>query len=147
MPRPRKLRRIQQMPHHRLFIPENWQGQQEMILKLEELEALRLKDMENLNQEECAEKMNVSRQTLQLILDEARKKVTEALVNGKAIRVEGGNYTLNICEFKCNGCGKRYKQAYEKVNRTCSHCGSKQTKCLEEDTFCDKVCKEEKEDE
>ena len=49
-------------------------GSEEIILKVEELEAMRLKDIEGLNQEQCAERMNISRQTFQLIIDEARRK-------------------------------------------------------------------------
>jgi hypothetical protein len=62
------------------------------ILTIEELEALRLVDLEDLKQEEAAAMMGVSRKTLWNDLQRARKKVTNALVQGKTIRIQGGNY-------------------------------------------------------
>ncbi len=66
----------------------------DVVLNVEELEAIRLKDLEGLEQEECANKMKISRGTFQRILSSAKKKIADALVNGKAIRVEGGNYKM-----------------------------------------------------
>lgn len=65
-----------------------------VCLLVEELEAIRLKDYVGLEQEECAQKMQVSRPTFQRILMEARKKVVEALINGKELHIEGGDYCL-----------------------------------------------------
>jgi predicted DNA-binding protein (UPF0251 family) len=67
---------------------------EEVCLSVEELEAIRLKDIEDLEQEQCAEKMNISRTTFARILDTARKKMAEALINGKAIRIEGGHFEV-----------------------------------------------------
>jgi len=61
---------------------------------VEELEALRLVDLEDLTQEEAAARMGVSRKTLWNDLQRARKKVINALVNGYEIRIEGGDYIL-----------------------------------------------------
>lgn len=65
-----------------------------VIITLEELEALRLVDLEGLEQAEAAAEMGVSRKTLWIDLKSARAKVAEALVNGRAIRIEGGNYAV-----------------------------------------------------
>ena len=65
---------------------------EENSLTIEELEALRLADKEGCYQEEAAEQMGVSRQTFQRILKQARQKVTDALVNGKAVHISGGKY-------------------------------------------------------
>jgi len=65
-----------------------------IILTIEELEALRLVDLEDLTQEEAAAQMGVSRKTLWNDLQSARKKISMALVNGYAIRILGGSYTL-----------------------------------------------------
>ena len=67
---------------------------QTTILTIEELEALRLVDLEDLTQEEAAARMGVSRKTLWNDLQRARKKVASALVNGHAIRIQGGDYIL-----------------------------------------------------
>jgi predicted DNA-binding protein (UPF0251 family) len=60
---------------------------EEVDLNLDELEALRLCDFKNLEQEEAAKKMKISQSTLQRILTSARKKVAEALTSGKAIKI------------------------------------------------------------
>jgi predicted DNA-binding protein (UPF0251 family) len=59
-------------------------------LTVDELEAIRLADLEGLYQEAAAEQMNVSRQTFGRILEAAHRKVADALVNGKALSIEGG---------------------------------------------------------
>jgi predicted DNA-binding protein (UPF0251 family) len=67
---------------------------EEIILKIEEAEALRLKDLLGLEQVDCAEEMGVSRTTFQRILVEARQKVADALINSKMLVLDGGNYEL-----------------------------------------------------
>jgi predicted DNA-binding protein (UPF0251 family) len=74
---------------------------QEVNLLVEEAEAIRLKDLEELEQEECAAKMSISRTTFSRILDSARKKVADSLLNGKAIRIQGGNYEMAENRFRC----------------------------------------------
>ncbi len=66
----------------------------EVSLQLDELEALRLKDLKGLDQVDCAKEMGISQSTFQRILTAARAKVTEALIHGKAIRIEGGPVAL-----------------------------------------------------
>ena len=73
----------------------------EANLLVEEAEAIRLKDLEGLEQEECAQKMNISRTTFSRILDSARQKIADALLNGKAIRIEGGNFEMAVRRFRC----------------------------------------------
>jgi len=88
MARPVKWRKIGQIPQVLNFIPaEQHQAQRTNILKLEELEAIRLKDLEGLDQVDCAREMGVSRPTFQRILLSAREKVADSLVNGKAIQI------------------------------------------------------------
>ena len=96
MPRPYKRRFVYNIPEFSYFKPAGigLRNLDEVILTVEELEALRLKDLENLDQITCAEKMNISQPTFNRILNSARKKITDAIVNGKAIRIEGGYYTL-----------------------------------------------------
>ncbi|MFC1956808.1 DUF134 domain-containing protein, partial [Chloroflexota bacterium] len=61
----------------------------------------RLKDLEGLEQEQGAEKMNISRPTFQRVLSSARGKIADALLNGKAIRIEGGNFEMAPVRFRC----------------------------------------------
>jgi predicted DNA-binding protein (UPF0251 family) len=73
----------------------------EVRLSVDEAEALRLKDLEGLEQVEAAVKMGVSRPTFQRVLTAARKKVSDAILNGKAIRIEGGVFQLTGVEISC----------------------------------------------
>ena len=74
---------------------------QEVCLSIEEAEAIRLKDLEGLEQEQCAQSMRVSRGTFARILGSARQKMANAMFNGKAIRIEGGNFELARRDFRC----------------------------------------------
>ena len=98
MSRPKKCRCINCTPNTSYFKPKGIPIFQleEVSLSLDELEAIRLADYEGLYHEEAAEKMTVSRATFGRILNEARHKVAEAIVDGKALRIEtntdqGGN--------------------------------------------------------
>lgn len=103
MSRPFKCRRVVSMPGVTYFKPAGipLRSLEEIRLSVEEAEALRLKDLEGLEQEQGAEKMNVSRPTFQRILASARKKMADALLNGKAIRIEGGNFEIAHRRFRC----------------------------------------------
>jgi predicted DNA-binding protein (UPF0251 family) len=74
---------------------------EEVRLTVEEAEAIRLKDLEGLEQEEGAEKMNISRPTFQRVLASARQKMADALLSGKAMRIEGGNFEISPRRFRC----------------------------------------------
>ncbi|AFM43104.1 putative DNA-binding protein [Desulfosporosinus acidiphilus SJ4] len=135
MPRPVKWRRVEYIPENKMFAPCSkgkcpcLDGVQEVQLKIEELEAMRLKDMEELSQEECAVRMQISRQTFQNIIDEARKKVVRALLENKAITIGGGHYTKNVCYLKCSACGTEMMATYEERGLVCQHCGSDRVEC------------------
>jgi uncharacterized protein len=90
MPRPRRRRRIGFNPDTTYFKPAGIKKFELEIsnLTLEELEAVRLKDYEGLDQETSAERMNISQPTFHRLLLEARKKIADALVNGKALKIE-----------------------------------------------------------
>jgi predicted DNA-binding protein (UPF0251 family) len=97
MPRPPKCRRVAFLPNATYFKPAGipLRALEEVRLSVEEAEAVRLKDMEGLEQEQGAEKMNVSRPTFQRVLASGRQKIADALLNGKAIRIEGGNFEVS----------------------------------------------------
>ena len=101
--RPPRCRRVGFMPQVTHFKPAGipLRALQEVHLSLEEAEAIRLKDLEGLEQKQCAEKMNISRPTFQRVLASARQKIADALLNGKAIRIEGGNFELTMRRFRC----------------------------------------------
>jgi predicted DNA-binding protein (UPF0251 family) len=102
MPRPRKPRFVSGYPTLTAYIPQGVPISGELLLSVEELEAIRLSDFEGLDQEAAANLMEVSRQTYGRILAHARSIVSEALVTGKALRIEGGAY-----EFRGRGRRRR----------------------------------------
>ena len=101
--RPVKWRRVAFTPQVTYFKPAGMPMSilEEICLSVEEAEAIRLKDLEGLEQEECAERMNISRSTFHRVLGSARHKLADALLNGKAIRIGGGNFEMAVRRFRC----------------------------------------------
>lgn len=111
MPRPRKCRKVCCVPEKNCFGPLDGgvDNNSFIAMTLEEYETIRLIDYEGFTQEKCAEKMQVARTTVQAIYSEARNKLSKVLVEGKLLRITGGNYEL--CEgteffCECGGCHK-----------------------------------------
>lgn len=104
MARPQRRRRICAMPEHTAFIPENGAAG-EIVLSIDEYEALRLMDREGCTHEECAEIMQVSRTTATEIYASARRKIASAIVDGLKVLIEGGS--IQICDHK-EPCGRPF---------------------------------------
>ena len=96
MPRPVIERRLGTAPQQRFIKPAGKPARnlEEVLLGFDEAEALRLADLEGLYQEAAARSMGVSRQTFGRIVEIARRKVADAILNGKALRIEGGEVNL-----------------------------------------------------
>jgi len=94
MPRPKKTRFVSAYPTIAAFVPQGMPLSGEVCMSIEELEAIRLSDFENLDQETAAGMMEVSRHTFGRILADARNKIAEALVTGKVLKIAGGAYEL-----------------------------------------------------
>jgi predicted DNA-binding protein (UPF0251 family) len=111
MPRPRKHRRVWREPIPAIFKPVGvpLRRLEAITLLHEELEALRLTDLEERYQADAAEQMGVSRSTLQRIVTEARRKVTRALVEGAALHIEGGTIRVPTLRWQCDDCGHRWE--------------------------------------
>lgn len=93
--RPRKTRFIQKNPVTLQFSPRGRPGRPDEIqLTIDQIEAIRMSDQEGLTQAQASEIMKVSRPTFGRILREARKRVANALVNGKIIRISGGDVKI-----------------------------------------------------
>lgn len=124
MPRPSKCRRVEQMPGFTCFRPSGipLSEMAEMVLSVEELEAIRLRDLAGLEHEECAEKMSVSRPTFHRVLTAARQKIATALVNGAALIISGGNFKLSSHHLECRGCGHRWEGAICCRRTVCPSC-------------------------
>ncbi len=101
MARPTKCRRVCHYPKTLSFSPDGKDGDDAVILTVDEYEAIRLIDRENLSQEECALQLTVARTTVQKIYETARKKLAAALVMGLSLKIEGGDYRLCGGEESC----------------------------------------------
>jgi predicted DNA-binding protein (UPF0251 family) len=106
MARPRKWRNVCRLPEYKHFGPLNEDEKSEHIvaMSVDEFEAIRLIDLDGFTQEESAVQMNVARTTVQGIYQEARRKLADALVNGKEILIDGGDY--HLCDGRGGGCGR-----------------------------------------
>lgn len=125
MARPTSSRKICHPPLFDYFGPvsEPRTRHEEIILTLDELEAVRLADHEGLYQGEAADKMGISRQTFGRIIEAARKKIAGAIVTGKAIRVEGGEVDIHgKGMYHCYDCHFSWKHPGK--HKKCPRCGS-----------------------
>jgi predicted DNA-binding protein (UPF0251 family)/predicted Fe-Mo cluster-binding NifX family protein len=106
MPRPTCPRNVGFLPGVTFFKPAGVRigDLKEVVLGNDELEAVRLKNLVGLSQDEAAERMNVSQPTFHRLLSSAYTKMTDAIVNGKALRIEGGNISVPEASFPV--CGK-----------------------------------------
>jgi len=102
MPRPRKFRRISNLPDVTYYKPAGVPlfNLTEVNLFVEEFEALKLKDYYNYSDLEASEKLNVSQPTFNRIYNEAKRKLVRAFVEGAAIRIEGGDFVIDENEKK-----------------------------------------------
>ena len=137
MARPRNCRRVGSMPESNYYKPRGIPLSilEEVVLSVDEFEAIRLADLESLYQEQAAEKMNVSRQTFGRIVDSAHKKVAEALVKGKALKIEGGEFEMaSMRKFRCNDCEHSWELPYGTGRpENCPSCKSDNIRRAEED--------------
>jgi len=133
MTRPRKRRRVCFYPSCVCFkpqgVPKRLLG--EAVLTIDELEAIRLADLENLGQVRAAQEMAISQSTFARLLSSAHHKVSTALVRGKMIKIEGGDYTVSktpVRQFRCEECGHVFEVPFGTgkmgVEINCPECSS-----------------------
>lgn len=110
-PRPKKQRRLNEPPFITGFVPENgdFNPEESITLFFEEYEALKLADYKGLSQLEASKILDVSRPTFTRIYDSARKKIAQALVEHKRLRIGGGNAVFNEKWYACNSCESVFK--------------------------------------
>ncbi len=114
MPRPKKFRKVCCLPESNMFgpVPARSAKGEIIALTIDEYETIRLIDYEGMSQEQCAEGMNVARTTVQRMYVEARKKISDCIINGRLMKIEGGDYMLcDETEGECryNKCFKSTK--------------------------------------
>ncbi len=99
--RPKKYRIVRLDPKISQFSPRGKPGRpDEVDLEMDEFEAIRLADYMGMGQKEAAKSMRISQQTFSRILNKAHKRVANALVNGKIIKIQGGHYVITSREEK-----------------------------------------------
>lgn len=104
MPRPRKWRKICTLPHCTHFSALQAGDGEALVMTIDEYETIRLIDHEGLTQEQCAEQMEVARTTAQAMYAAARKKLAACLVDGRDLKIDGGEY--RVCEHRGHACGQ-----------------------------------------
>jgi uncharacterized protein len=128
MPRPRRCRIVGGPPGCVLFKPAGVPSSRltELVLGIDELEAIRLADVEGLYQEQAADQMKVSRQTFGRIVSSARRKVALALVQGMSLRIEGGEVEMaDMRTFLCSKCEHEWQEPFGTGRPdSCPECGS-----------------------
>ena len=141
--RPKKIRFINFNPQTTYFKPQGIPlcSLEEINLTVDELESVRLKNYQELKQNECAKKMKISQSTFQRILHTANQKIADALINGKAVRINGGAIKINkknlltfknkkVRKFKCEKCQHKWEEKFgtgkRGANMSCPKCGSRE---------------------
>lgn len=140
MVRPFKIRHIGRQPRITYYKPQGvpLRYLDEIVLTFDEVEAIRLRDAERIEQTQAAEKMKISQSTFQRILSSAHQKIAQAVTTGKAIRFEGGNIKIEKeiaslrgakRKFKCEDCQNEWKVAFgtgkRGIDMICPKCKSK----------------------
>ena len=114
MARPVNCRQVDRLPSSTYFKPKGVPKSSLIVqvLNLDELEALRLADLEGLYHSAAAQSMGVSRQTFGRIIDKARRKVAQALVQGQALEIKGGEVKMTARKFTCYDCQHNWEASY-----------------------------------
>ncbi len=126
MSRPKKDRIVSQPPLFSEFKPSGVPGNmlEDELLELDEFEALRLTDYLGLDHIEAAEEMEISRPTFTRLIESARRKVAEFIVEGRRLQIEGGQIHFRGNLVRCNACGEVMRAGFGRPIAACTACGS-----------------------
>ena len=126
MPRPQKKRSVYHPPVFDRFKPTGVRSRnlEEIALTLDELEAIRLADYQGLDHNESAGEMGISRSTFSRLVEKARHKVSEFLIEGKQLRIDGGEIHFERNLIRCGDCGHLLNSALGSKTKRCPDCGS-----------------------
>lgn len=127
MARPCKAKRVCALPSVESFGPVGLEPESKVELTLEEYETIRLIDLLECTQEECAVQMGVARTTVQAVYNTARKKIADCLVNGRELEIRGGNYQICPQARECCRRGGTKRQCHR------HRCENKPGGCKNED--------------
>jgi len=134
MGRPRQHSRVQIPPRVKGFMPLGYYGDEDspIELNIEEYEAIRLLDYENLSQEQAAKFMEVSRPTLTRIYDRARRKVARALTEAHQLLIEGGKAIFEGEWYQCNQCHSKFNNPEQELIQSCVLCSGTSVERIKE---------------
>ena len=126
MTRPKKKRSVHRPPLYTSFKPTRIRGAQlqPLGLALDEFEAIRLADYTGLDHSESAEQMAISRSTFSRLVEKARHKVAQFLIEGRHLQIDGGEIHFQGNLIRCRNCGQRFQVAFDEVLNRCPDCGS-----------------------
>jgi len=126
MPRPRSDRIVQMPPLFSEFKPIGVAGKllKQTILSLDEYEAFRLADYIGLSHAEAADEMEISRSTFTRLIEKARRKVADLIIQGNLLTIEGGNIHFRKNIIRCNDCGYMFKININAAFVECPACNS-----------------------
>ncbi len=127
MPRPQDNRIVHEPPLFSEFKPMGVRGRnlEQILLTLDEFEALRLADFIELTHAEAADEMEISRSTFTRLIEKARKKIADFLIQGKLLTIEGGSIHFRNNIIHCQDCGHMFKTNIENAITVCPACHSK----------------------
>lgn len=127
MPRPKNNRIVHEPPLFSEFKPIGVKGQtlEQVILSLDEFEAIRLADYMKLSHEEASEEMEISRSTFTRLIEQAREKIADFIIKGKLLNIEGGNIHFRNNIIRCQSCGHMFKIKFNESISECPACHSK----------------------
>lgn len=133
MPRQKRHRLVTKEPPVSVFKPAGIPAREldEILITIDEFEAIRLADFEGLSQRDASTTMEISQPTFNRVLSSARNKVARGLVQGYVLRIEGGRYRLadGTGILECIDCGSSVDMSSEDKS-TCQACGSKKLRWL-----------------
>ncbi len=127
MPRPQNNRTVHEPPIFADFKPIGVKGVslESVTLSLDEFEAFRLADHLGLSHEEAADEMDISRPTFSRLIEQARKKIADFIMNGKLLSIDGGNIHFRNNIIKCQSCGHMFRTKFDDEITECPACHSK----------------------
>lgn len=127
MARPKNNRIVYEPPFYTEFKPAGMSSKslEEVVLSLDEFEAIRLADLIGMSHEEAANEMEISRSTFSRLIVKSRKKIAEYFFQGKLLTIDGGNIHFRKNIIQCSNCGCMFKINIEVSMTECPECHSK----------------------
>jgi len=127
MPRPKNNRIVHEPPIFTEFKPAGVPatGLKQVLLTLDEFEAMRLADFMGMSHEEAADEMGISRSTFSRLIEKSRKKIAEFIFQGRLLTIDGGNVHFRKNIIQCSDCGYMFKINIDSPMTECPECHSK----------------------